>query len=219
MRASAAFTSYTPTLHRGWEGLQLKMVEYESSKPAQDISPLCLDPVPPLTPQRGAESIVFRIDDLPTVWLAQQVQREPIRCGIDDLMDLMVWLAQQVQHEPIRFGIDDLMVWLAQQVQLEDPESIREYLLQFNDLLDLIPDAVEVVRKHFPEARMVMTVYQDPEIEDRYLVLYIRLRQYDDSFIDRLEKAERDFLPLLTNKRGWIQLSTDFERIGEDEGV
>jgi len=196
MRASAAFTSYTPTLHRGWEGLQLKMVEYESSKPAQDISPLCLDPVPPLTPQWGAESIVFRIDDLPTVWLAQQVQREPIR-----------------------FGIDDLMVWLAQQVQLEDPESIREYLLQFNDLLGLIPHAVEVVRKHFPEARMVMTVYQDPEIEDRYLVLYIRLRQYDDSFIDRLEKAERDFLPLLTNKRGWIQLSTDFERIGEDEGV
>jgi len=196
MRASAAFTSYTPTLHRRWVGLQLKMVEYDSSKPAQDISPLYLDPVPPLTPQRGAESIVFRIDDLPTVWLAQQVQREPIR-----------------------FGVDDLMVWLAQQVQLEDPDSIREYLLQFTDLLALIPHAVWVVRKHFPEARMVMTVYQDPEIEDRYLVLYIRLRQYDDSFIDRLEKAERDFLPLLTNKRGWIQLSTDFERIGEDEGV
>jgi hypothetical protein len=212
MRASAAFTSYTPPVHRDWVELQL---EYDSSKPAQDTSPLYL-----VTPQRRAESIVFRIDDLIIdalmAWSAQQVQRGSIRFGIDDLR---VWGTQQVQLEPTRFSIDDLMVWLAQQVQLEDPESIREYLLQFNDLLDLIPHAVRVVRKHFPEARMVMTVYQDPEIEDRYLVLYIRLRQYDDSFLDRLEKAERDFLPLLTNKRGWIQLSTDFERIGEDEGV
>jgi hypothetical protein len=193
------------------------MVEYDSSKPAQDTSPLYLDPVPPSTPQRGAESTVLRIDvDALMAWSAQQVQDGPIRFGIDDLR---VWGTQQVQLEPIRFGIDDLMVWLTQQVQLEDPESIREYLLQFIDLLNLIPHAVWVVRKHFPEARMVMTVYQDPEIEDRYLVLYIRLRQYDDSFLDRLEKAERDFLPLLTNKRGWIQLSTDFERIGEDEGV
>jgi hypothetical protein len=215
MRASAAFTSYTPTLHRDWVEFQLERVEYDSSKPAQDISPLYLGPVPPLTPQRGAESNVFRIDDL-MVWLAQQVQRGPIRLGIDDLM---VWLAQQVQLESITFRIEGLMAWLARQVQLEDPDSIREYLLQFIDLLDLIPHAVWVVRKHFPEARMVMTVYQDPEIDDRYLVLYIRLRKYDDSFIDRLEKAERDFLPLLTNKRGWIQLSTDFERIGEDEGV
>jgi hypothetical protein len=218
MRASAAFTSYTPTLHRGWEELQLKMVEYDSSEPAQDISPLYFDPGPPLTPQRGAESIVFRIGDLDLiVWSLQQVQLEPIRLGIDDL--LMVWLAQQVQLEPITFRIEGLMGWLAQRVQLEDPQSIREYLLQFNDLLDLIPHAVRLVRKHFPEARMVMTVYQDPEIEDRYLVLYVRLRQYDDTFLDRLEKAERDFLPLLANKRGWIQLSTDFERIGEDEGV
>ncbi len=218
MRASAAFTSYTPTLHRDWVELQLERVEYDSSKPAQDISPLYLDPVSPLTPQRGAESIVFRIDDLDglMVGLGQQVQREPIRFGIDDLM---VWLTQQVQLEPITFRVEGLMAWLARQVQLEDPDSIREYLLQFTDLLDLIPRAVWVVRKHFPEAHVVMTVYQDPEIEDRYLVLYIRLRQYDDSFLDRLEKAERDFLPLLTNKRGWIQLSTDFERIGENEGV
>jgi hypothetical protein len=217
MRARAAFTSYTPTLHRGWEELQLKMVEYDSSKPAQDISPLYLDPVPPSTPQRGAESTVLRIDvDALMAWLAQQVQRGPIRFDIDALM---AWLAQQVQLEPITLRIDALMAWLARQVQLEDPDSIQEYLLQFIDLLDLIPHAVEVVRKHFPEACMVMTVYQDPEIDDRYLVLYIRLRQYDDSFLDRLEKAERDFLPLLANKRGWIQLSTDFERIGEDEGV
>jgi hypothetical protein len=212
MRASAAFTSYTPTLHRDWVELQLERVEYDSSKPAQDISPLYL-----VTPQRGAESTVLRIDvDALMAWSAQQVQHGLIRFGIDDLM---AWGTQQVQREPIRFGVDDLMVWLAQQVQLEDPDSIREYLLQFTGLLALIPHAVWVVRKHFPEARMVMTVYQDPEIEDRYLVLYIRLRQYDDSFLDRLEKAERDFLPLLTNKRGWIQLSTDFERIGEDEGV
>jgi len=45
--------------------------------------------------------------------------------------------------------------------------------------------------------------------------LYIRLKHYDDSVIERLEKAETKFLNHLVNKRGWIQLTTDFR---ESEG-
>jgi hypothetical protein len=90
-------------------------------------------------------------------------------------------------------------------------DRIREYLLQFTELLDVIPKAVDAAKKHFPEAKLVMDVYQDPEIADCYLVLYIRLKHYDDSVIERLEKAEAEFLNQLVNKRGWIQLTTDFQ--------
>jgi hypothetical protein len=93
-------------------------------------------------------------------------------------------------------------------------DRIREYLLQFTELLDMIPKAVEAAKKHFPEAQLTMDVYQDPEIDDCYLVLYVRSKYYDDSFIERLEKAEAEFLNQLVNKAGWIQLTTDFQEPG-----
>jgi len=110
------------------------------------------------------------------------------------------------------------MEWLARKVWFENPHSIREYLLRFTELLDVIPEAVDAAKKHFPEAQLVMDVYQDPEIADCYLVLYIRLKHYDDSVIERLEKAEAQFLGQLVNKEGWIQLTTDF-REPEGEGA
>jgi hypothetical protein len=88
----------------------------------------------------------------------------------------------------------------------------KEYLLQFTELLDVIPKAVDAVKRHFPEAQLTMDVYQDPEIDDHYLVLYVRSKYYDDLSIERLQKAEAEFLNQLVNKRGWIQLTTDFRK-------
>ena len=94
-------------------------------------------------------------------------------------------------------------------VQFEDFYSVLEYLLRFIDILDVIPQVVAAAIKHFPEAQLVMDVYQDPEIDDQYLVLYVRLKNYDN-FVERLEKAEAEFVNQLANKKGWIQLTTDF---------
>jgi hypothetical protein len=126
--------------------------------------------------------------------------------------------APQRGSKSVVIDIEELMERLARKVRIENPNSIREYLLQFTELLDVIPKAVDAAKKHFPEAKLVMDVYQDPEIADCYLVLYIRLKYYDDSVIERLEKAEVEFLNQLVNKRGWIQLTTDF-REPEGEGA
>jgi len=115
--------------------------------------------------------------------------------------------------------IESLLKFLLQEVSLKNLDKIREYLLQFPDIIDLIPRAIAAVKKHFPEAQLVMDLYADPEIKDCYLVLYIRLNEYDDSFIDRLEEAEAEFLDDLGGKEGWFQLSTDFRRPGEESVV
>ena len=128
---------------------------------------------------------------------------------------LKEWL---VGSRSVALEIDQLMDWLVRKVRLENPGSIREYLLQFAELLDVIPKAVDAAKIYFPEAQMVMDVYRDPEVPDCYLVLYIRLKRYDDSVIERMEKAEAEFLNQLVNKRGWIQLTTDF-REPEGEGA
>ncbi len=124
----------------------------------------------------------------------------------------------QVQSISILVEIEQLLRSLSQYVHLRRPHEIREYLVQFPNLMDVIPAAVDAAYRHFPEAQLIMDVYRDPEIEDRYLILYVRLNQYDESIVERLEKAEAEFLNQLVDKEGWLQLTTDFqEPEAEDE--
>lgn len=111
-----------------------------------------------------------------------------------------------------------LLSWLvAHRVLLQDPDRIIDYLLQFPELLEVIPIAVQATLEHLPEAQLTLSLYRDPEAEDRYLTLYARLKRYDESLVERIEKAEARFLDLLADREGWLQLTTDFrEAEGED---
>jgi len=131
-------------------------------------------------------------------------------------------------NSEIKAKIDELMERLAQepQVRVKNPKLVRKYLHKFNDIIDVVPEAVNAAKRHFPEAQLVLDVYEDPEIDDRYLVLYVRLWKYDESvvegvreereelrdFIDRLKEAEKEFLHRLVDKRGWLLLTTDFQK-------
>ena len=95
-------------------------------------------------------------------------------------------------------------------VRLGGEDEIREYLLQFPDLVEIIPRAVNAALDLLPEAQLFLEVYGDPEIEDRFLILYVRLQSYDESVIERIEAAEREYIDLLIGREGWLQLSTDF---------
>jgi hypothetical protein len=106
--------------------------------------------------------------------------------------------------------IESLLNLLAEEVRVNDADRIREYLLRFPGMIDVVLQAVYAARRHFPEAQLVMEVYQDPEIDDRYLVLYVRLKQYNDSIVERLQRAEAEFLDHLADTEGWLQLTTDF---------
>ena len=110
-------------------------------------------------------------------------------------------------------NFENLVKYLENHVDIKNPEQVKYYLSLYRELIDLIPIAVEIAKKHFPESSIVLDVYIDPEINDSYPVLYIKLSEYDESFIERLNAAESELLPLLVNKKGWIQLSTDFEGI------
>ncbi len=104
-------------------------------------------------------------------------------------------------------------------IVLQHIDDIHEYLLRFPDIIDVLPFAISVLGKYFPEARIILDMYKDPEIEDSYLVIYVRTENYDESFIDKLGKAESEFLDSLVNKEGWIQVSTDFRLKDEEDEI
>jgi len=96
-------------------------------------------------------------------------------------------------------------------IVLRNIDDIHEYLLRFPDIIDVIPLAVSALLKYFPDDQIILDMYKDPEIEDSYLVLYVRTKNYNETFFEKLEKAESEFLDYLVNKEGWIQVNTDFK--------
>lgn len=101
---------------------------------------------------------------------------------------------------------------IEQDVRVDAPEQIRWYLLNFPDVIDVVPVAVRAAHEYLPQAQLVLRVYHDPEIEDSYLTLYARLKEYDKEVLGNMERAESKFLDLLADKSGWLQLTTDFQR-------
>jgi hypothetical protein len=105
-----------------------------------------------------------------------------------------------------------------QQIAIPNPEEVSAYLGQHCDLADLLPALCARARNEFGfEAELSLEIYQDPEIEDHYLTLYVRQPAYEEKIIERIEAAsyEED----LADKTGWLLLTTDFGPPRSKHGV
>ena len=96
-------------------------------------------------------------------------------------------------------------------VFVRDAQELQEYLQEFPGIVDVLVDAVRAVKEHFPEAKLLLGMYRDPQMEDRYPFFCVRLKEYDEGFIERLEAAEAAFIDRITEMGGWLQLTTDFK--------
>lgn len=96
-------------------------------------------------------------------------------------------------------------------VAVQQQDEVSRYLTTYPDIAKLVPRAVDAIRKHIPNAHLLLDVYSDPEIDDRYLVLYVRVPVYDEAFMARIEEAEAEYIEQLSNSTGWLQLTTDFQ--------
>jgi hypothetical protein len=95
---------------------------------------------------------------------------------------------------------------------MEYNDEVKKYLASSPDVAALLPKAVEAAKKHFPGKEVVVDVYHDPEIEDCYIEVKIRGCEINDSNLDRLTDAEREYIDEMVDKSGWIQLNIDLSR-------
>ena len=91
--------------------------------------------------------------------------------------------------------IETELEWLDDnEVEFEELAEIRDYLLRFPDLLDLIPEVCTTVVQRFgKDAQLSLKVHRDPGLEDGLLALYVRLKQYDDQVMDKIEDIRLEY--------------------------
>jgi len=98
-------------------------------------------------------------------------------------------------------------------VQIPKRNEVALYLGEHRQLGRLLPEVCAKVRKAIgPNAELSLEVYRDPEIDDRYLTLYVRQTNYDDSTMDRIETIGSQFNSRLEKVTGYLLLTTDFHR-------
>ena len=101
------------------------------------------------------------------------------------------------------------------QVEINGYGEVVDYFLEFPDMLNLLLEMGYAIREKFPDAKLVLKIYKDPEIDYEDLGFYIRYPSYDEELTNRLvegiwEICEK-FNDKIKDKEGFIAISTDFK--------
>src|SRR5438128_1957438 len=99
-------------------------------------------------------------------------------------------------------------------VLVQNPREVRAYLKKHARLAKLVSPICLRARGEFgPEAELSLLVSKDPEIDDRYLKLLIRLPSYDSSVMGRIDSIWDQFESDLWNIPGWLLVTSDYRRL------
>ena len=95
----------------------------------------------------------------------------------------------------------------------ERPGEVEEYLANHADLGSALEEICTAVRAEFGAGtELSLVLYQDPEVQDRYLPLCVRQHQYTPNIMDRIEAVANPFMAMLDSLSGHLLITTDFHR-------
>jgi len=108
--------------------------------------------------------------------------------------------------------IEKLFNWLRQKaIIIRQPAVVRDYLLRYPDTIDVLPSLSRTALEQFGIAtQLSLEPYRDPEIEDEYLTLYVRQKEYDERIMDIVEEICSAHEEELAEMSGWLVVTTDF---------
>lgn len=90
--------------------------------------------------------------------------------------------------------------------------AVNQYLVEFPDILPVVKKLSALAVKTFSKSStLTLELYQDPEIDDRYLTLYVRQQHYDKSIRNQLNAITEAISEDLCNTSGWIIITTDYQ--------
>jgi hypothetical protein len=91
--------------------------------------------------------------------------------------------------------------------------DVAAYIGQYVQLAQLLPNIGAEVREALgPQVELTLELYKDPEVDDRYLTMYVRKEQYEADIWDHLQSISERFNNQLEEVPGYFLLTTDFSR-------
>jgi hypothetical protein len=99
----------------------------------------------------------------------------------------------------------------AMNAKIESPSKVRGYLDRYPEITEILSIVSEQVYQYFDyKAQLYLNINDDDGADSEYLALYLRVSNYDESVMHRIEKIQKDYYPLLDNATGWFLFTTDF---------
>ena len=100
------------------------------------------------------------------------------------------------------------------------PHDVNSYLESHPGLLPLVPRICARARQDFgPGAELALDIYNDPECDDRYVALYVRLPKYQRGITRRFDRVTEAFDEELGRSSGHLLVTTDFHPPGGLHGL
>lgn len=107
-------------------------------------------------------------------------------------------------EELFRYLVD---IWVA----IPRPSEVREYLFLCPDIIHIVLIACKAARDIVGrEPQLSLEIYSDPEIDYKYLVLYIRQESYSEDILDKIDRIRSRYVHYLAGTQGWFLVTTDF---------
>jgi len=117
-----------------------------------------------------------------------------------------------VPESPQKYHIDENLDNIRKiEVLIPQQNQVYNYLLHHPDMIDISLHICKAVAEKFRnQAQLSLEVYQDPEIKNEYLTLYIRRKEYNENIMDDIKEVRASCEGLLAEKDGWLLITTDF---------
>jgi len=118
-----------------------------------------------------------------------------------------------VPPEEMRFLWSDLLRAAGEtRSTVVSPEEVRQYLIRYSDVAPIAVELLQAARNVFgPDAEIALELYRDAEIDDEYLRVLVRLRQYREDFLQRLQSISDAHDAKLSKLSGYISVTTDYQ--------
>jgi hypothetical protein len=98
-------------------------------------------------------------------------------------------------------------------VMIPNWSEVQAHLTPFPLLRHALPDICAETREQFgPDAELSLELYRDPEFDDCYLTLYVRMNKYDGQVMAKIHAVRSKFADRLSAINGYLLVTTDFRR-------
>ena len=96
-------------------------------------------------------------------------------------------------------------------IRMPDSDRVRTYIRHHPDVMPPLETLAITAQRRWPlEDEVTLDLYQDPEVRDEYLTLYLRRRHYTADTMELVAAVAEMAEAELAGTSGWVLVTTDF---------